>query len=176
MIFLETNLHGVFIIEPELFKDERGFFARSWSQAEFAAHGIDSTLVECNISFNARKAILRGLHYQTAPHEQAKLVRCTLGSIYDVAVDLRPDSPTRFEWTAAELSAGNHRMMFIPCGFAHGYQTLTDKSEVSYQMSEYYHPESGDGLRWDDPAVRITWPLPDPILIERDRTWPLITK
>jgi dTDP-4-dehydrorhamnose 3,5-epimerase len=174
MIFSQTNLPGVFVIDPEPFNDERGFFARSWSGSEFAAQGIDSNLVECNISFNKNKGILRGLHYQTAPHEQAKLVRCTAGAIYDVAVDLRPGSPTLHQWTAVELTQLNHRMLFISPGYAHGYQTLTDNAEVFYQMSDYYHPECSQGVRWNDPAFGIEWPLAEPIMIERDRTYPLI--
>lgn len=174
MIFSKTKLSGLFIVEPEKFEDERGFFACSWSQAEFERQGIESNLVECNISFNKRRAILRGLHYQVAPHEQAKLVRCTQGAIFDVAVDLRPDSTTRFQWVGVELSGANHRMFFIPAGFAHGYQTLTESSEIFYQMSAYYNPNSGRGVRWDDPAFGIEWPLPNPIMIERDRSYPLL--
>ena len=176
MIFTKTEIPGVLVIEPEPFEDERGFFARLWSKPEFEAQGIDATLVECNISFNNRKGILRGLHYQCSPHEQAKIIRCTKGAIYDVAVDLRADSPTLHRWTAVELTESNHRMLFVPVGCAHGYQTLTELSEVFYQTSDYYHPESGRGVRWDDPAFRIHWPLPDPIMIERDQNYPLVGK
>jgi dTDP-4-dehydrorhamnose 3,5-epimerase len=176
MIFSETKLAGVFIIDPEPFEDERGFFARSWSQPEFEAHGIEGRLAECNISFNSRKGILRGLHYQASPFEQSKLVRCTSGCIYDVAVDLRGGSPTLHQWVAVELTEDNHRMLFIPGGCAHGYQTLTERSEVFYQMSNYYNAESGRGVRWNDPAFGIEWPLPDPIMIERDRTYELLSR
>jgi dTDP-4-dehydrorhamnose 3,5-epimerase len=176
MIFSETKLKGAFILEPERAEDERGFFARSWSRREFAAQRLNSELVECNISFSKRRGILRGMHYQAAPYEQAKLIRCTMGSIYDVGIDLRPDSPTRRQWIAVELSAANHRMLFLPEGFAHGFQTLSENSEVFYQMSRYYHPESARGVRWDDPAFGIQWPLPDPIMIERDRNYALVDR
>jgi dTDP-4-dehydrorhamnose 3,5-epimerase len=175
MIFTETKLKGVFIIEPERVADERGFFACSWSCQEFVERGLNPRLVECNVSFNRRKGILRGLHFQAAPYQQAKLVRCTLGSIYDVALDLRPCSPTERQWVAVELTARNHRMLFIPEGLAHGYQTLTDEAEVFYQMSEYYHPELAGGVRFNDPAFDIEWPLSPPIMIERDRTYPLLS-
>lgn len=174
MIFTETKIRGLFIIDLEPFEDERGFLARSWSKQEFAAQGIDDTMVECNVSFNKRAGILRGLHYQCSPHEQAKLVRCTRGGIYDVAVDLRTASPTLYQWVAVELTEDNHRSFFIPAGCAHGYQTLTEESEVFYQMSDHYHPECSRGVRWNDPAFGIHWPLSDPIMIERDRTYPLI--
>ena len=176
MIFSETKLPGVFIIDPEPFEDERGFFARLWSQPEFDAYGIDGRLVESNISFNSRKGILRGLHYQAPPYEQSKLVRCTLGSIYDVAVDLRADSPTRHQWVAVELTQDNHRMLFIPGWCAHGYQTLTERSEVFYQMSNFYNAESSRGVRWNDPAFGIKWPLPDPIMIDRDRNYEFVNR
>jgi dTDP-4-dehydrorhamnose 3,5-epimerase len=174
MIFKETRLHGVFIIEPEKVEDHRGFFALSWSQRDFAERGLNSQLAECNISFNRKKGILRGLHYQVAPHEQAKLVRCTRGAIYDVALDLRPGSPTEREWVAVELTANNHRMFFIPEGLAHGYQTLTARAEILYQMSEYYHPELARGVRYNDPAFNIEWPIPNPLMLERDRSYPLV--
>ena len=173
MIFTETKLKGSFIVELERFEDARGFFARTWSQHEFAAHGLNSKLDECNISFNQRKGILRGMHFQVAPFAQAKLVRCTAGAIYDVAIDLRPDSVTFKEWVAIELTAENHLMFFIPEGFAHGFQTLSDDSEIFYQMSGIYHPESARGVRWDDPAFGTRWPLANPSLIERDRNYSL---
>jgi len=171
MIFTKTEIDGVIVIDPATFEDERGFFARLWSKPEFEAHGIDVPVVECNISFNNRKGILRGLHYQCSPYEQAKIIRCTKGAIYDVAVDLRPHSPTRHRWTAIELTESNHRMLLVPVGCAHGYQTLTEISEVFYQTSDYYHPECGRGVRWNDPAFAIQWPLSNPIMIERDRTY-----
>ncbi len=172
MIFRETDLNGVFIIEPELIEDERGFFACSWTPAEFEKHGLNPRLVQCNISFNKRSGTVRGMHFQNKPHEEAKLVRCTRGAIYDVAVDLRKDSPTRYQWVGAELSADNHRMLYIPEGLAHGYQTLTDGTEIFYQISEYYHPESAGGVRWDDPAFDIKWPLPVTVIADRDANYP----
>ncbi len=171
MIFTETALAGVFVIEPERLEDERGFFARTWCRDEFAAHGLDAALVQCNVSYNKRKGILRGLHYQAAPHEEVKLVRCTRGAIYDVAVDLRPPSVTYKRWVAVELTADNHRMLYIPKGCAHGFETLSDDSEVYYQMSELYQPDSARGVRWDDLALRIAWPLPYPILSQKDRSY-----
>lgn len=168
MIFTETKLGGAFIIEPERFADERGFFARSWSEREFAARGLSSRLEECNISFNKRKGILRGMHFQVAPFAQAKLVRCTAGAIYDVAVDLRRDSATFKQWVAVELSAENRLMFFIPEGFAHGFQTLSDNTEVFYQMSEVYAPQHARGVRWNDPAFGIEWPLDERMMIARD--------
>jgi dTDP-4-dehydrorhamnose 3,5-epimerase len=175
MIFTETKLKGSFIVEMERLEDERGFFARTWSEREFAAHGLNSKLDECNVSFNKRKGILRGMHFQVAPFAQAKLVRCTAGAIYDVALDLRPDSVTFKEWFGVELTAENRLMFFIPEGFAHGFQTLSDNSEVLYQMSGIYHPESARGVRWDDPGFGIDWPPAEPIIIARDRTYPDFT-
>jgi len=174
MIFRETELRGVFIIEPEIIEDERGFFACSWTLDEFEKHGLNPRLVQCNISFNKLRGTLRGMHFQNKPHEEAKLVRCTRGAIYDVAIDLRSDSPTRNRWVAVELSGENHRMLHIPEGFAHGYQTLTDSAEVFYQMSEYYHPESAGGVRWDDPAFGIQWPLEVTVIAKRDANYPFL--
>ncbi len=171
MIFTETNLKGAFIIDPERIEDERGFFARTWCQTEFEAHGLDTRLVQCNISFNAKKGTLRGMHYQASPYEETKLVRCTMGALYDVIIDLRPASPTFKQWIAVELTADNRRMLYIPGGFAHGFQTLEDSTEVFYQMSEIYHSESARGVRWDDPAFVVEWPLPDPIMSAKDRTY-----
>ena len=158
MLFTETELEGVFIIEPKRIEDERGFFARTWCQQEFEAHGLNPRLVQCSLSFNARKGTLRGMHYQAAPHAEAKLIRCTMGAIYDVALDLRPASATFKQWVAAELTAKNRRMLYIPEGLAHGFQTLTDGAEVFYQMSELYHPQSARGVLWNDPAFAIEWP------------------
>lgn len=174
MIFRATDLDGVFIIEPELIKDQRGFFACSWSPQEFEKHGLNPRLVQCNISFNTHEGTLRGLHFQNKPHEEAKLVRCTRGAIFDVAVDLRQDSPTRYQWVGVELNSENHRMLYIPEGFAHGYQTLTDQTEIFYQISEYYHPESAGGLRWNDPALGIDWPVAVTVIAERDANYPLL--
>ena len=171
MIFAETRLQGAYVIEPELRQDERGFFARTWCQNEFAQKGLQTQWVQCNISFNKQRSTLRGLHYQTAPHEETKLVRCTMGAIYDVIVDLRLESPTFSQWLAVELTAENRLMLFIPKGFAHGFQTLTDASEVFYQMSAFYAPECARGVRWDDPAFEISWPAANPIMSERDRSF-----
>lgn len=172
MLFTEVKLAGALLIEPEPIEDERGFFARTWSQREFQERGLDANWVECNISFNRKKGILRGLHYQAAPYAQAKLVRCTMGAIFDVIVDLRQDSPTFRQWASVRLSAGNRSMLFVPEGFAHGFQTLEDESEVFYQMSQYYSMESSRGVRWDDPAFGIIWPQDSRIINARDRAYP----
>ena len=172
MNFKETKLQGVFIVEPEIFEDDRGFVALSWSEREFAAQGLNEKLVQCNISFNKFKGTLRGMHFQVDPFAQAKLVRCTAGAIYDVAVDLRRDSETFKQWIAVELSAENHLMLFIPEGLAHGFQTLADNTEVFYQMSGLYAPEHAGGVKWDDPALGIKWPLTTQIMIARDREYP----
>lgn len=173
MIFRETELRGAFIIEPGRLENERGFFARTFCQEEFKAHGLNPGVVQCNISFNKKKGTLRGMHYHVATHEEAKLVRCSQGAIYDVIVDLRPDSPTFKQWVAVELTADNRRMLYIPEGFAHGFQTLQDNTEVLYQMSEFYHPECAKGVRWDDPAFGIEWLADDRIISNRDKGWPL---
>lgn len=172
MIFIETKLRGAFIIEPEPLEDERGFFARTFDQKEFEAHGLNPRVMQCNISFNKKKGTLRGMHYQIAPYQEAKLVCCTKGAIYDVALDLRLDSPTLKQWIAVELTAENRRMLYIPEGFAHGFQTLEDNTEVFYQMSEFYHPESAKGVRWNDPAFGIVWPIAPSIISEKDRAYP----
>lgn len=157
--FVETPLKGAYIIEPDLKEDERGFFARTCCSKEFAAHGLCETFVQCNISFNKAKGTLRGMHYQCHPHAEAKLVRCTMGSIFDVIVDLRKHSPTFKKWTGIELSAVNRKMIYIPEGFAHGFITLESHSEVFYQMSEFFVPDSARGVRWNDPAFNIQWPI-----------------
>ncbi len=172
MIFRPTDLPGAVIIEPEKREDERGFFARTWCQREFTEHGLNPRVVQCSVSFNLRKGTLRGMHYQAAPFPEAKLIRCTRGAIYDVIIDLRPESPTFKRWVAVELAADNHRMLYIPEGFAHGFQTLEDQTEVFYQMSEFYAPESARGVRWDDPAFHIAWPPGERIISERDRSYP----
>jgi dTDP-4-dehydrorhamnose 3,5-epimerase len=172
VLFQETPLPGAFIIEPEKREDERGFFARTWCRAEFAAHGIDCDWVQCNVSFNRKRGTLRGLHYQVGQWAEAKLVRCTRGAIFDVAVDLRPHSPHYRRWTGVELSADSHRLFFIPQGFAHGFLTLRGDAEVFYQMSEAYRPEAARGVRWDDPAFAIAWPAAPRFISERDRTYP----
>jgi dTDP-4-dehydrorhamnose 3,5-epimerase len=172
MIFVETKLDGAYLVKLEPFEDERGFFALSWSQKEFAARGLESRVAECNISFNNRKGILRGMHFQVGSFAQAKLVRCTAGAIYDVAVDLRPDSATFKEWVAVELSAENRLMFFISEGMAHGFQTLANNTEVFYQMSEVYAPDHARGVRWNDPAFAIDWPLNEKIMVPRDCEYP----
>lgn len=158
LIFTASTLPGVWLIDPERHEDERGFFARTWCQREFAEHGVAFDWVQCNISFNKRHGVLRGLHYQASPWEEAKLVRCTMGAIYDALVDVRPDSPHYGRWTATELTAENRRSLLIPPGIAHGFQTLMDDTEVFYQMSQAYHPGAARGLRWNDPALAIDWP------------------
>lgn len=168
MIFTETKLKGAFIIDVEPREDERGFFARSWCADEFRRHGLNSRLVQCNISFNNKRGTLRGIHYQAAPFPEAKLVRCTMGAIYDVIIDLRADSPTFKQWISVELTAENRRALYIPEDFAHGFQTLIDHTEVFYQMSEFYHPECARGLRWDDLAFGIEWPFAPWIISQQD--------
>jgi dTDP-4-dehydrorhamnose 3,5-epimerase len=172
MIFKETKLAGAFLIEAERLEDERGFFSRTWSQREFEQQGLSSRLVECNISFNRKRGTLRGLHYQAPPHGQAKLVRCTMGAVFDVILDLRPNSSTFRHWVSAQLSADNRAMLYVPEGFAHGFQTLEDDSEIFYQMSQYYAPESSRGVRWNDPAFGVTWPEDNRFINARDREYP----
>jgi dTDP-4-dehydrorhamnose 3,5-epimerase len=168
----ETPLRGAFVVDLDLLRDERGHFARTFDAAEFAAAGLDPAVVQCNTSFNARRGTLRGMHYQAEPDGEAKLVRCTRGSIFDVAVDLRPGSDTYCRWFGTELSVTTGRMLYVPVGMAHGFQTLEEGSEVHYQMSHRYVPEQARGVRFDDPAFGIEWPLPDPIVSERDRQFP----
>jgi dTDP-4-dehydrorhamnose 3,5-epimerase len=172
--FLPTPLAGAYLIELEQLDDERGFFARSFCQNEFKAHGLDPVVAQCNVSFNRKRGTLRGLHYQAEPHAEAKLVRCTRGAIWDVIVDLRKGSPTARKWHAVELTAENRRALYIPVGLAHGFQTLADDTEVLYQMSESYHPESARGVRWNDPAFGIAWPLADPVLSKKDESYAFV--
>jgi len=172
MIFHKTKLEGAFFLEIERFEDNRGFFALAWSKDEFTKRGLNSQLIECNISFTTKKGTLRGMHYQAAPRGQVKLVRCTRGSVYDVVIDLRDGSPTFKQWIGVELTAENRRMLYVPEDFAHGFQTLEDETEVFYQMSDVYAPESGRGVRWDDPAFGIVWPRAAVSINERDRTYP----
>ncbi len=172
MIFSPTGLPGAFLLELQKLQDERGFFARSFCVREFTAQGLEPRVSQCNISFNARRGTLRGLHYQEAPREEAKLIRCTAGAIHDVIVDLRPHSATYLKHFGARLDARNRRMLFVPAGFAHGFLTLEDDTEVFYQMSEFYAPESARGIRWDDPALGIDWPLRPTVLSERDGSYP----
>jgi dTDP-4-dehydrorhamnose 3,5-epimerase len=170
--FAPTSLGGAYIVSPEPRNDGRGFFARTWCQKEFEAHGLNPRLVQCSISFNRRKGTWRGMHYQAAPHEEAKLVRCTMGSICDVIVDLRPDSPTFRSHLTVLLSAENRKMLYIPERFAHGFLTLEDNTEIFYQMSESYAQESARGFRWNDPYFGIRLPLEVAVISERDRNFP----
>lgn len=172
MVFAETALPGVWLVTPELVEDVRGSFARVWCERELAAAGLNGRWVQCSISFNKKRGTLRGLHYQRAPHQETKLVRCTMGALLDVVVDLRPQSPTFKKHVTVELSAGNRKMIYIPEGCAHGFQTLQDDTEVLYHMSEFYAPDHGAGVRWNDPAFGIVWPDENPILSERDRNFP----
>jgi dTDP-4-dehydrorhamnose 3,5-epimerase len=172
MIFHETELKGAFEIHIEPKADERGFFARSWCRDEFEEHKLNSRLAQCNISFNSQKGTLRGMHYQVAPYAEAKVVRCTQGSVHDVLIDLRPESPTFKQWVAVSLTAENRKMVYVPEGFAHGFLTLEDNTEVFYQMSEFYSAESARGIRWNDPAFGIAWPGTVKVISERDRSYP----
>src|SRR5689334_21885099 len=169
MIFTEIDLKGAYIVDIELHDDERGFFGRSWCQQEFEEHGLNPRLVQCNISFNKQRGTLRGMHYQASPYQEAKLVRCTSGKICDVIIDLRLNSATFKRWQKIELTKKNHRALYIPEGFAHGFQTLVDNSEVFYQMSEFFHPEVSRGLRWNDPTFGIEWPIEPVIISEKDK-------
>ena len=172
MKFTETHLRGAHVIEPELFEDERGFFARTWCQREFEAQGLSRQFVQCNVSYNKKKGTLRGMHFQAAPYEEAKLVRCTKGAMYDVIIDLRPRSPTYCEWISMEISADNVTMLYVPEGFAHGFITLADRTEVLYQMSQFYHPELERGIRWNDPTFAIEWPIRVTEISARDSGYP----
>jgi dTDP-4-dehydrorhamnose 3,5-epimerase len=174
MIFTETELKGAFLIDLEAKEDDRGFFARCFCAKEFAAHGLKSTVVQCNISFNFKQGTLRGMHYQTLPAAEVKLVRCTQGMLLDVIIDLRPGSPTYLSHLSVELNAQKRRALYVPEFFAHGFQTLTDNTEVFYQMREFYSPGCARGLRHDDPALGIKWILPVSVISEQDATWPLI--
>jgi dTDP-4-dehydrorhamnose 3,5-epimerase len=173
MKFLPTKIDGVWIVEMERHSDNRGWFAQTWTPKEFAANGVNSKLANCSVSFNLRRGTMRGMHYQIAPHQEAKLVRCTRGAIFDVALDLRPDSPTFKRSIGTELTADNGRALYISEGHAHGFQTLLDDTEVLYLISEDWHPESAHGVRWDDPAFKIYWPLTENLVLSpRDATWP----
>jgi dTDP-4-dehydrorhamnose 3,5-epimerase len=173
MRFSETELAGAFVIDLERREDERGFFARAWCEEEFAAQGLDTRVSQCNVSFNERRGTLRGLHYQVPPHAEVKIIRCTSGAVYDVIVDLRPESSSYTRWIGVELTAENRRMLYIPEGFAHGYVTLEDETETYYQVSAPYAPQAERGARWDDPAFGIEWPEADELVIsEKDRNWP----
>jgi dTDP-4-dehydrorhamnose 3,5-epimerase len=172
IIFRETKLKGAFVIDPEKFEDARGFLARSFSAREFESHGLNPRIAECNISLSSKRYTVRGMHFQKPPFAQAKLVRCTKGAIYDVIIDLRPNSPTFKQWLGEDLTAENRRMVYVPEGFAHGFQTLEDETEVFYQISNFYMPESEGGVRWNDPAFGIEWRVTDGVTInERDRNY-----
>ena len=171
MKFHETELQGAYVIELEKIADERGYFARAWCQHEFQKNGLDTTLVQCNLSCSLKKGTVRGMHYQDPPHAENKLVRCTRGALYDVIVDLRPDSPTFLRRTSAELTPDNGRMMYVPKGFAHGFQTLEDDTMAFYQVSEFYAREDCRGVRWNDPQLNLTWPLEVSVISAQDKGW-----
>jgi len=172
MIFLPAPLEGAFVIEMEKIEDDRGFFARTFCQQEFDAHGLVSVVRQCSLTFNREPGTLRGMHFQLPPHQETKLVRCTAGAVFDVIVDLRPDSATFCGWFGTDLTVENRRMLYVPEGFAHGLLTLEAASEVFYQISEFYHPESAAGVRWDDPAFGIDWPAEVRVIADRDRSFP----
>jgi dTDP-4-dehydrorhamnose 3,5-epimerase len=172
VIFSETPLPGAFVIEPELLEDARGFFARTWCGRELEARGLVTRIAQCSTSFNKKKGTLRGMHYQAAPFAETKIVRCTRGSLYDVIIDLRPGSTTFTRHFAVVLTAENRKMLYVPAGFAHGFQTLEDDTEVLYQISEFYSSAHARGVRWDDPVFDIRWPSDERTIVERDRTYP----
>jgi dTDP-4-dehydrorhamnose 3,5-epimerase len=175
MIFRETKVRGAFVLDLERREDERGYFARAWCQKEFAAHGLNDVVAQINVSRTERRGAVRGLHFQREPFAEAKTVSCTRGAIYDVVLDLRPDSPTYLQWDAAELTDDNRRMLHIPEGCAHGFQTLSEGAEVLYFMSQFYSPEHAGGVRFDDVAFNIVWPLPVTVLSPADQNWPHYT-
>ena len=172
MIFTETELKGAYVIEIEKLKDHRGFFARSWCQKEFNDHNLVSRIRQVNVSSNMKKSTLRGMHYQLSPYEETKLVRCTRGAIYDVIIDLRPASPTYAQWIGVELTAENYTMLYVPENFAHGFITLKDDTEITYQVSQFYTPGSERGIRWNDPAFSIDWPIEVRVISDKDKNWP----
>jgi dTDP-4-dehydrorhamnose 3,5-epimerase len=172
VIFKPTNFRGAYVIEPERRADFRGYFARTYCEKEFAAFGLETHIAQCSVSFNQRKGTLRGMHYQVAPFEEVKVVRCIRGAIYDVIIELRPSSPTFKKHFAVELDERNGNALYVPAGFAHGFQTLAENSEVFYQMSQYYNPQAARGVRWDDPAFGIVWPGEVKVISERDRAYP----
>ena len=175
MRFTPSRIAGAWVIDIEPIHDQRGFFATTWLPEELRKHGIEPAVAQCNLAFNHKRGTLRGLHFQTAPHAQAKIVRATRGVLVDVIVDLRPDSPTWRQWESFELTADNRRMLYIPAGLAHGYLTLTDDAEMFYQASSPWAPQSEAGVRWNDPAFGIRWPFEPVVISEKDRTWPLLT-
>lgn len=172
MIFTPTKLQGAYILEVKKIEDERGFFGRSWCKQELEAHGLNANVVQANVSYNKVKGTLRGMHFQKAPHQETKLVRCTRGAICDVIIDLRPDSPTYKQWIAVELTESNYRMLFVPEDFAHGFITLEDNTEVTYQVTQYYTPGAEGGIRWNDPAFHIEWPIEPVVVSGKDQAHP----
>jgi dTDP-4-dehydrorhamnose 3,5-epimerase len=174
MKFRETPIAGTWLLQLEVAADERGSFARAWCADEFSSRGLNPTIAQCNVSFNAKRGTLRGLHFQRQPHEEAKLVRCTAGAIFDVVVDVRRNSPTYDKWFGARLTAENRDMLYVPEGCAHGFQTLSDNAELFYLMSHPYHPECAAGILWSDPSLDIRWPSRDPILSARDASHPVL--
>jgi dTDP-4-dehydrorhamnose 3,5-epimerase len=174
MRLVEADLPGVYVAEPEPVADERGLFARTFSRDDFEEWGLDPVVAQCSTSFNERAGTLRGMHYQAGAAEETKLVRCTRGSMFDVAVDMRPVSPTYLRWTGTTLTADNRRALYVPKGFAHGFLTLEDATEVLYQISAPYQPGTAQGVRWDDPAIGITWPHRPRMMSDRDATYPLL--
>lgn len=176
MIFTETKITGAFIIDLDVKEDRRGFFARAFCQHELEEHGLNPVIAQANIAFNRRKGTVRGMHFQFPPAAEAKLVRCTKGSILDVIVDLRPESPTYLDHISVELSSDNHRALYVPERFAHGYQALEDVTEMSYQASEFYTAEAEGGLRYDDPDLGLSWPLSATEISDKDRAWLLLSE
>jgi dTDP-4-dehydrorhamnose 3,5-epimerase len=176
VIFSETKLEGAFVIDLDRKEDNRGFFARAFCQREFEEYGLEPVIAQANLAFNRRKGTMRGMHFQFPPAIETKLVRCTRGAILDIIVDLRPESPTYLEHVAVELSADNHRALYVPGRFAHGYQVQEDVTETSYQVGEFYAPGHEGGLRYDDPALDLSWPLPVSEISEKDRVWPLLSE
>ncbi len=175
MLFEETKLKGSFVITIEKLSDDRGFFGRAWDKKIFDEYGLNSNLVQCNVSRSKKTGTIRGMHYQISPYEESKLIRCTRGKIYDVIIDLRQNSPTFKQWYSVELSSENYRMLYVPEGFGHGFQSLVDDSEIFYQVSQFYTPGSERGIRWDDPVFNIDWPLENKILSEKDQSWQSFT-
>ncbi len=174
MKFIETPLKGAYVVELEKREDERGFFARAFCVDEFAAHGLNTTVKQSNLSGSAQKGTTRGLHYQVSPMGEVKFIRCIKGAVFDVLVDMRPESSTYKQWFGLELSADNQKAIYIPEGFAHGHQTLEDDSQIMYLTSQVYSPEHERGVRWDDPAIHVQWPLTPTVVSDKDQTWPLI--
>lgn len=175
MTFTEMPLKGAWIIDIVRIEDERGFFARTWAPADLTSRGLDPTLVQCNVAWNHRRGTIRGMHFQRAPMQETKIVRCTRGAMFDVIVDMRPESPTFCQWVSVELTDENRRMLYIPFGFAHGYQALVDGVEASYHVSAPYSSAHASGVRWDDPRLGIQWPLEPTVISARDMAWPDFT-